>query len=412
MEIKKLKRIFTLSFIISSLLLLQGCKYSKDKASVSISDTTNKTNVTAQISPIPIVYTKEETPKDTEKNNPHKLTLLAVGDNLIHFQVIESGLKINGDYNYDHLYARLKPDIEAADIAVINQETILGGDEFPYTGYPIFNSPTQVGDALVKAGFDVILHASNHTLDKGYPGVKNTLEYWSKYPHITVLGVNKSQQDQDTIKIIEKNGIKVAMLNYTYGLNGLPIPDNKPYLVNMLDKPKMKEDIKKAKELADFVIVFPHWGTEYEYEPDKKQRELAHFFANEGVDLVIGTHPHVLEPIEWIKSDSGHQMLLYYSLGNYVSYQKEAPRMLGGMAHITITKKNEVASISYAGITPIVTHYEANNNYSYEVYKLEDYTIDKAIRHGICKLQKESDFTLAGTRKLARLILGKWLTSQ
>lgn len=418
MEVKKLKKIFTLCFIMVFLMLLYGCNNSKEKASVSVSDANDKTIVTEQISPIPIIYTKEETPKGSNSNvsylhrnrkNDHKeLTLLAVGDNLIHSQVIESGLKEDGTYNYDHLYSRLKPEIEAADIAVINQETILGGKEFPYTGYPIFNSPTQIGDAIVEAGFDVVLHASNHTLDKGYHGVLNTFEYWSKHPQITVLGINKSQEDQDTIKILEKNGIKVAMLNYTYGLNGFTMPKDKPYLVNMLDKSKMKKDIRMAKEQADFVIVFPHWGTEYVYEPDTKQKELAHFFAEEGVDLVIGTHPHVLEPVEWVISDSGHRMLLYYSLGNYVSYQKEAPRMLGGMGHITITKENEVTYISEAGITPIVTHYESTKNHSYEVCKLEDYTIDKAIRHGILELQKESYFTLAGTRKLAKQILGDW----
>lgn len=408
MEIKKLKSIFTLCFIMVSLTFLHGCNNSKEKASVSLSDTKNKTIVTEQVSPIPIVYTKEEAPECIEKNDHKEVTLLAVGDNLIHLQVIESGLKEDGTYNYDHLYSRLKSEIEAADIAVINQETILGGIEFPYTGYPVFNSPTQVGDALVKAGFDVVLHASNHTLDKGYRGVSNTFEYWSKHPQITVLGINKSQEDQDTIKIIEKNGIKIAMLNYTYGLNGFTMPKNKPFLVNMLDKSKMKEDIRMAKEQADFVIVFPHWGTEYVYEPDKKQKELAHFFAEEGVDLVIGTHPHVLEPVEWVVSDSGHRMLIYYSLGNYVSYQKEAPRMLGGMANITITKENEVTYIGEARITPIVTHYESTKDYSYEVYRLEDYTIDKAIRHGILDFQKESYFTLAGTRKLAKQILGDW----
>jgi poly-gamma-glutamate synthesis protein (capsule biosynthesis protein) len=416
MKLRKPKRIFTLSLVMFSLLLLHGCNPSKDKISVSVSDINSTSSITGQIPPVPIIYTKEETPEKTKEDAPEKLendtkaelTLLAVGDNLIHRQVIKSGLKKDGSYNFDHLYSTLKPEIEAADIAVINQETILGGDKFPYTGYPVFNSPTEIGDALINAGFDVVLHATNHTLDKGYPGVKNTLEYWSKHPSITVLGINKNQKDKDTVKIVEKNGIKIAMLNYTYGLNGFSMPKDKPFLVNMLDKSEMKKDIKKAKEQADFVIVFPHWGTEYAYEPNNTQEELAQFFAEEGVDLVIGTHPHVLQPVTWIVSDSGHPMLLYYSLGNYVSCQKEAPRMLGGMAQITITKENEVTYISNAGITPIVTHYEFTKDSSYKVYKLDDYTVDKAIRHGILKLQKESSFTVAGTRKLARQILGDW----
>nr|WP_308742257.1 CapA family protein [uncultured Anaerocolumna sp.] len=410
MRIRRIKRIFILSLVMFSLLTLHGCNPSKEKMSVSVSDTNFTSRITGQIPPVPIIYTKEETPEKTEINTKKELTLLAVGDNLIHIQTIKSGLKKDGTYNFDHLYSTLKPEIEAADIAVINQETILGGKEFPYTGYPVFNSPTEIGDALIHAGFDVVLHASNHALDKGYPGIENTLEYWSKYPMITVLGINKSQEDKDRIKIIEKNGIKVAMLNYTYGLNGFSMPKDKPFLVNLLDKSEMKKDIKKAKEQADFVIVFPHWGTEYVYEPDNNQEDLARFFAEEGVDLVIGTHPHVLQPVTWNVSDSGHPMLIYYSLGNYVSYQKEAPRMLGGMAHITLTKENDITYISNAGITPIVTHYESAGDSSYKVYKLEDYTVDKAVRHGILKLQKESSFTVAGIRKLAKQILGDWNT--
>ncbi|WP_313134703.1 CapA family protein [Anaerocolumna sp.] len=408
MRIRRIKGIFTLSLVVSSLLFLQGCNPSKEKISVSVSDTNLTSTMTGQIPPVPIIYTKEETPEKEENNTKQELTLLAVGDNLIHMQIVKSGLKKDGSYNYDHLYSTLKPDIEAADIAIINQETILGGNEFPYSGYPVFNSPTEIGDALIHAGFDVVLHASNHALDKGYPGIKNTLEYWNKHPLITVLGINKSQEDKDTIQIIEKNGIKIAMLNYTYGLNGFTMPKDKPFLVNMLDKSEMKKDIKKAKKLADFVIVFPHWGTEYVYQPNDTQKDLASFFAEEGVDLVIGTHPHVLQPVTWIVSDSGHPMLIYYSLGNFVSYQREAPRMLGGMAHITITKEKEITYISKAGITPIVTHYESARDSSYTVYKLEDYTVDKAIRHGILKLQKESSFSLSGTRSLAKQILGDW----
>ena len=138
------------------------------------------------------------------------------------------------------------------------------------------------------------------------------------------------------------------MLNYTYGLNGYKVPKDKPYLVNMLDRDQMEEDIKKAREVADFIIVFPHWGTEYVYEPIRTQRELVDFYYELGVDLVIGTHPHVIQPVEWITSDSSHNMLVYYSLGNFLSYQKEPARMLGGIAHVTITKDQTGTYISDA----------------------------------------------------------------
>lgn len=339
----------------------------------------------------------------------NSVTLLAVGDNLIHIEVVQSGRREDGSYNYDHLYDEIKDEIMAADIAVVNQETILGGKELTYSGYPAFNSPTQIGDALVAAGFDVILHATNHTMDKGIKGVNNTFDFWDKYPDITVLGINKTKEDRDKIPIVEKNGIKIAMLNYTYSLNGYKLPKDKPYLVNMLDKKQMEKDIKKARQEADFVVVFPHWGTEYVYEPIKSQKDLVGFYYDLGVDLVIGTHPHVIQPVEWITSDSGHNMLVYYSLGNFLSYQKEAPRMLGGIAHVTITKDAKGTFISDAKITPIVTHYEHGpSNYNYGIYKLSEYSPEMADKHGVSDIAVQGAFTYEDTLHLAKKVLGAW----
>ncbi|NLP34653.1 MAG: hypothetical protein GX359_05580 [Clostridiales bacterium] len=337
-----------------------------------------------------------------------QVALLAVGDNLIHTEVIESGKQPNGQYNYNHLYANIKSDISAADIAIINQETILGGDDFEYTGYPAFNSPTEIGEAIVEAGFDVVLHATNHTLDKKLQGVLNTFAFWQQYPQITILGINETKQQRDEIKIVEMNGIKLAMLNYTYGLNGYRIPDDMPYLVNMLDMEQMAKDIEKAESIADFTIVFPHWGTEYVYEPTNAQKELCKFFFNHGVDLVIGTHPHVLEPVEWMETDD-HRMLIYYSLGNFISYQKEAPRMLGGMATVTITKNEDNTFISDAGIIPIITHYENGpSDYNYAIYKLSEYTPELTEKHGVSDLAKNGPLSYTEIYTLAENILGDW----
>lgn len=337
------------------------------------------------------------------------VTLLAVGDNLIHIQVVDSGKQSDGTYQYNHLYTNLKEEIENADIAVVNQETILGGNAFAYSGYPSFNSPTEIGDALIDTGFDVVLQATNHAMDMGYQGVENDLAYWDKHPEIKVLGINKTKEESDTIDIIEENGIKIAMLNYTYGLNGYKLPANMPYLINMLDKKKMSEDIKKAEEEADFTILFPHWGTEYVYEPTKMQKELTDFFYEQGVDLIIGSHPHVLEPVEWIESKVGHRMLVYYSLGNFMSYQKEAPRMLGGMAKVTITKNSNETYISDASITPIVTHYENGpKDYNYAIYKLKDYNEALAKLHSVSELAQNGPITYEEINNLAKQILGTW----
>lgn len=337
------------------------------------------------------------------------VTLLAVGDNLIHTQVIESGEQEDGTYHYDHLYSNIKDAVTAADIAVINQETIFGEEGSRYSGYPEFNSPTQIGDAVINAGFDVVLHATNHTMDIGVDGIRNTLDYWKQHPEITVLGIHETEEAADEITIVEKNGIKIAMLNYTYGLNGHSIPAKDAYMIDMLDRKAMKEDIERAEEEADFTVVFPHWGTEYVYEPVRSQEDLTEFYYDLGVDLVIGTHPHVLEPVEWIETDPDHKMLIYYSLGNFMSYQKEAPRMLGGLADITITKDSTGTYISDASITPIVTHYENGpSDYNYAIYKLTDYSDELADKHGVSEIAREGALTYDDTYLLAQSILGDW----
>jgi poly-gamma-glutamate capsule biosynthesis protein CapA/YwtB (metallophosphatase superfamily) len=342
-----------------------------------------------------------------KEENPTQITLLAVGDNLIHIEVVQDGKQADGSYDFNSIYSNLADEIAAADIAVINQETILGGTDFAYSGYPNFNSPTEIGDAIINAGFDVILHATNHTLDMGVKGVENTIEYWKQHPEITVLGMNESLEESKQIPIVEKNGIKLALLNYTYSLNGYSLPKGKPYLVNLLDKEKMSEDIKKAEALADFTIVFPHWGSEYVYEANDAQKDLTEFYYEQGVDLIIGTHPHVLEPVEWIETTKNHRMLVYYSLGNFMSYQKEAPRMLGGMAQVTITKDKSGTYISESHIIPTVTHYESGPT-DFSLHKLRDYTEELAKAHGVSDIAKQGAITYQGTLDLAKHVLGPW----
>lgn len=344
---------------------------------------------------------------------PAQVTLLAVGDNLIHREVIASGRSKDGSLNYDHLYSNLKEEISKADLAIVNQETIFGGEKYGFSGYPRFNSPVQIGDALVNAGFDVVLHATNHTMDMGLKGVKNTMAYWKTKPEITVLGINETEDEADKVPIIVKNGIKIAMLNYTYGLNGISLPKDKPYLVNMLDKKKMKADIAYAEANADFTIVFPHWGTEYVYQATSMQKQLTKFFYEQGVDLVIGSHPHVIEPVEWIETEKGHKMLVYYSLGNFMSYQREAPRMLGAMAGITIVKDKNGTYINTADVTPIITHYENGpKDYHYAIYKLTDYTPKLAKLHGVSKIAEDGPLDYQQTLALARTVFGSWFVEK
>ena len=355
------------------------------------------------------------TPEPTPTPAPRQVTLLAVGDDLVHGSTLNGGLQEDGTYDFNHFYQHLTDEISAADIAIINQETILGGDQFAYTGYPTFNTPDAMGDAIVNAGFDVVLHATNHTMDKKDKGVEHCLEFWeTRYPDITVLGIYGSKEAQDTITVVEKNGIRIAMLNYTYGLNGIKIPEGKEHLVTLLtwsNRDYIRSQIRQAKELADFVIVFPHWGTEYVYEPDKNQIAWTNIFAEECVDLVIGTHPHVLEPVEWVTRSDGKQMLVFYSLGNFISGQIEAPRLLGGMANVTITETPEgTFEITDCSVIPVVTHYSDNvGDGTYTTYRLSEYTEELLQLHGIHKRAEESVFTLEDTWALAREILGEYL---
>lgn len=363
-------------------------------------------------SPLP---TPTVTPTPTPTPAPRQVTLLAVGDDLVHGSTLNGGLQADGTYDFNGFYRHLKDEISAADIAIINQETILGGAEFEYSGYPRFNTPDAMGDAIVNAGFDVVLHATNHTMDKGAKGIENCMNFWkTSYPEITVLGIFDSPEAQNTITVVEKNGIRIAMLNYTYSLNGLPLPENKNYLVTLLtwnNREYIRSQIRQAKEISDFVIVFPHWGTEYVYEPDKNQLFWTTLFAEEGVDLVIGAHPHVLEPVEWKTRPDGGEMLVFYSLGNFISGQIEAPRLLGGIAEITLTEdENGSIKITESAVIPTVTHYSEHvGDGTYSTYRLSEYTEELLRTHGIHKRAEESVFTLEDTWALARNILGDFL---
>ncbi len=341
----------------------------------------------------------------SEEVKPAQIKLIMIGDMLLHDVVQYTGEMPDGTYNYDHFFTHIKQDIKNADVAVVNQEVIIGGAEFGISGYPDFNCREEVGDALVKAGFDIILHATNHSMDRGQKGIDNCMNFWdSRYPEIKYLGLNRTQEDYENIYVYEKNGFKIAMLNYTYGLNGIALPSDRPYLVNLLNEEKIKRDLQKAEEIADFTIVYPHWGTEYVYEPDESQRRWAQLFADYGADLVLGAHPHVIEPVEWITGASGNQTLVYYSLGNFISAQQAAPRMLGAMAEITLEKDNDgKVFIKDYGVTPLVTHRVFGCG-EITTYKLKDYNDELASRSTILTL--DDTFSMSMLQNLCRQVFG------
>lgn len=325
----------------------------------------------------------EESTENTEPQNS-KVTLMAVGDNLIHNTLIAAGEQEDGSLDYTSLYANIKPEIEKFDIAVIDQETILGGSSFDYTGYPMFNSPWEIGEAAIDAGFDIFNCATNHTMDMGWQGIEKEIEFFSNHKDVVQLGVNADENSYDQITYYEKNGITFAMLNYTYGTNGIPLPEDKPWCVNLLEKEKVTKDISEARKHADVVIVFPHWGTENSHDISDYQEEYTKLFSDLGVDIVIGCHPHVIEPVKWVENkETGKKMLVYYSVGNFISHQIELDQLLGGMAQVTIEKHGEEIEISSAKLVPIVCHYNRGEDgkFKFNVYKLADYTNELAESH-------------------------------
>ena len=331
--------------------------------------------------PIEPPVIEEEVPIAEDKT----VTFMAVGDNLIHGAIYyDSEIRHKGAYEFDEIYENTKPLIESADVAYINQETILGGTELTLSHYPMFNSPQEIGDALVHSGFDWIASSSNHSMDRFEGGIHASLNFWDKYPQIITTGLNRSEEERQTPKFIERNGVKFGVLGYTYGTNGIEIPKGQEYLVNIYTKERLIEDITNLKDKCDSILVSMHWGHEYWIEPNEEQIELAQLMADLGVDVVIGEHPHVIQPMDWVEGKDGHQMLVIYSLGNFLSAQDVDFRMLGGMASWTMKKDGESGEMSVEDVKfyPTITHFNAPFT-KFKTYFLKDYTEELAATHGL-----------------------------
>ncbi len=346
--------------------------------------------------------------------NTGVVELFAAGDNILHQAVIDGGKTYDGGYDYTGYYEYIADDIQNADIAFINQESPIGGAALGISGYPNFNSPFEIGDNLVSLGFDVVSQVNNHTLDKGVKGVTATLDFWKKYPQIAVLGINERKEQRNTTRIIERNGIKFAFLGYTYGTNGYETPSGQEYLVNWMDMAAIRQDVERAQQEADAVIVSMHWGVEYSTTTSNEQHTYAQYLADLGVDLVIGTHPHVIQRVNWVTGKNGNKTLVYYSLGNFLSSQEEdALRMLGAVANVRFEKKDGEVSITDASITPTICHYETNDGVKerFKIYKLSEYTETLAAQHGIKAFLNNNfgtEMTVENMKSIAQNVLKDW----
>lgn len=316
----------------------------------------------------------------------NQASLVMVGDALMHMP-INNAMKTSNGYDYHGIFTKLKDKIKSYDLAYYNQETILGGTKLGLSGYPQFNSPQEVGDAFIDTGFNLVSLATNHTMDNYYrtggKTIENSVNYWKdKKDKVIAAGSYLSEEERNEVIVKEVNGIKYALLSYTEQTNGITVPSDKKYLCNVYNKEKVQEDVKKYRDKVDVLMVAMHWGEEYTNTPTRGELEKAKFLASLGVDIIIGCHPHVMQPMDYINNT-----LVIYSLGNFVSNQSGYNKQTGLMASCkmvkkvyhgktTITIEDAEAEFIYTNQKDKYTVYpysELNNNILYNYKSYYDY---------------------------------------
>ena len=285
---------------------------------------------------------KEEKAQERKEPKYYEAHLFMVGDALIHSAVYQDAKQADGTYDFKPMLELIKPISSQYNLVYYNQETILGGTELGLSNYPRFNSPYEVGDAFIDAGFNMVSLATNHTMDKNEQGVINSVNYWSQHKDSVVYSgqwTSFESRENEVSQIYEKNGIRYAFLSYTTWTNGLETPAGKEYLNNVYSDEKASADIAKVRDKADVIIVAMHWGVEYSLGVSYDQERIAKFLSEQGVQIIIGAHPHVVEPVEYINDG---KTFVIYSLGNFISDQEGNERLTGLMMSLDIKKKVDI----------------------------------------------------------------------
>ena len=316
------------------------------------------------------------------------VSFVAAGDNLIHGVIFmqAANRSIDGGYDFDYVYENTEDYFDKFDVRFINQETLVN-DAYAPSHYPQFSTPIEMGEKVLDMGFDVIGTSNNHSYDKGVKGIKSSLEYWNNKDVVNV-GFYTGDDNKD-IKYLTVNNIKMAFLAYTYGTNGISIyDDTSPYIINCDDFDTIDRQVAIAKENSDIVIVSCHWGWEDTNNVNDYQKYVADHLNKIGVDVIIGTHPHVIQTVEWrTNTENANKTLICYSLGNFVSAQSRANNMLGGLFQFNIVKSydengTEAISVVSPYFVPTITHYDYNYS-NVRNYLLWDYTPELAAKHGV-----------------------------
>lgn len=347
--------------------------------------------------------TDEETVSKDTTNSPEttaskpdeqRVSFLAAGDNIIHEQVYVDAKNraTDGGYDFCGMYDGVREFIESADLAFVNQETPLGGDELGISGYPNFNGPQAAGTALVEVGFDIVNIATNHMLDKKEAGLKGSIDFWNSQP-VTLLGGYYDDEDYENIRVVEKNGIKIAFVTYTYGLNGMTLPSSSKIHIPLIDDDEIVRMVEKAKTLADATVCVMHWGTDGSTVVTNEQKRLAGLITDAGADVILGMHSHTLQPVEWQVGRNGNKTLVIYSLGNFLNAQYDSINLVGGIITFDIVKKDGAVTIEDPIMNPIVVQYD-NDRLGFQIYLLENYTASLAAAHGTVKFGTLKTFTL------------------
>jgi len=344
-----------------------------------------------------------QTTEPTEKDGTVRLKFIAAGDNIIHLNLIDDAKERAKDgetYNFKIMYKDIKDTIKTADIALVNVETPIAGDEFKYDGYPMFNTPKENGFALMDLGFNIINIANNHTLDKWEKGYINNINFWESQ-NVLLIGGFKDKDDFEDLRIYNKDGVSVGFLSYTYGTNGMYLPADSKMVIPYIDDATVERQVKAARPLVDFLIVVMHWGDEDSLTPNQWQRSLAQMMVDNGTDVIIGMHPHVFQETKWVSRPDGGRTLITYSLGNMISGMLSAKNMIGGLLSFDIVKTTKSGefeiTIENAKIIPIITHYNMRRK-AFQVYRFEDYTEELAKAHG--NINSDNKFSYKYIRNL------------
>lgn len=317
-------------------------------------------------SPSPMIAAPS--PIEQTKPDIRRVTLSAVGDIMMHMPQTQAGIQSDGTRDYTYFFESIKPYIEASDLALGNLELTISPNE-QFSGFPLFKAPVEILDALKQSGFDVLFTANNHSMDNFETGILHTLNQIEERG-LKAAGTHRTPEEDKPV-VITVNGITIGIASYSYSTNGIPVPKDKPYLINLIDREKMRQNmIELDRQQVDFKIVGLHFGLEYQRVPSPEQKEIVQYLNTLGVDAVIGTHPHVLQPTEWIQQPGYKKTFVVYSLGNFISNQQDPYTDSGMILQLTLVKNTHTRQ-SYIGkvegIPTVVVRPIVNGRKNYRV---------------------------------------------